>query len=80
MFIALLIVLYFSVTKFLLRRNFHFLKQGDDLMSKAMADDIEKHIFPNIHGITSVDIALIFITASLAVTSKALSIYTLIIP
>ncbi len=78
MLLAMLLTLYFSVTRFVLRKHFHSLKQGDDPTSKAMSVDIEKYIFPHIHGVTSVDMRFLAITASLAVAAKALSIYTLV--
>ena len=76
MLLAMLFFLYFSVTRFVLRKHFHSLKQGSDDASKAMAADIEKYIYPNIHGVTPTDMGFLAITAGLAVISKALSIYS----
>lgn len=76
MLLAMLSFLYFSVTRFVLRKHFHSLKQGSDDTSKAMAAEIEKYIYPNIHGVTSTDMGFLAITAVLAAISKMLSIYS----
>lgn len=76
MLIAMLIALYFGVTRFVLRKHFLRIKQDESSISKSMAEDIERHIYPHIHGVTQADIMFLMAAALFTVISKVLAIYT----
>lgn len=76
MLVAMLLALYYGLTRFVLRKHFLEIKQGRSSISKLMAEDIERHIYPNIHGVTQADMVILIVTALLAVMSKVLAIYT----